>query len=183
MSAMAKRLYCLLPFLFTALFSLSIQATAQAAAQAPRRFSLNRFENNFCRGKARLQDCSDSPVMDQVLAGGKSSVAVLISQLTETHKTDAPVEDFWSYTTSGDVAFILLTDLFTDKDGASSTLPQALGWGSINAGCDNGDEGCWRKYVRDHGIRTVQQSWQNAWQANQDRIVWDSDARCFRIAK
>lgn len=179
MPAMAMRISCLLLLLVTTLFCLSVNAPAQA----PRRFLLTHFENNFCRGKARLQDCGDSPVMDQVLAGGKSSIPVLISQLTETHRTGAPAEDFWTYTTSGDVAFMLLTDLFTDRDGTTSTLPTALGWEGITGGCNEGAETCWRKYVRDHGIKSVQQSWQNAWQANQDHIVWDSDAHCFRLAK
>jgi hypothetical protein len=183
MSVVPKHPTCLLLILLSAVFSLSIQALAQSAEQAPRHFSLSQFENNFCRGKARMQDCGDSPVMDQVLAGGKSSIPILISQLPETRKTGSPIEDFWSYTTAGDVAFILLTDLFTDKDGASPTMPQALSWTNITAGCDDGDEGCWRKYVHDHGIRAVQQSWENAWQANQGRIVWDSDARCFRLGK
>jgi hypothetical protein len=179
MLAMAKRAFRLLLLFATATSWLSVPAPAQA----PRRFSLTHFENNFCRGKARLQDCGDSTVMDQILAGGKSSIPVLISQLTETRRTDAPAEDFWSYTTSGDVAFLLLTDLFTDKNGSTSTLPQAVGWESVNAGCDDGAEACWRKYLRDHGIRSVQQSWQNTWQANQDRIVWDADAHCFRLTK
>lgn len=179
MTAMAKYTFCWALSLVTALSCVS----GTTLAQAPRRFLLTHFENNFCRGKARLQDCGDSAVMDQVLAGGKSSIPILISQLTETHRTEAPAEDFWTYTTSGDVAFMLLTDLFTDKDGTTSTLPQALGWESINGGCNDGAETCWRKYLRDHGIKSVQQSWQNAWQANQDRIVWASDARCFRLTK
>jgi hypothetical protein len=179
MLAMAKRR--LGPFLLLVVASFCFSVGTQA--QTPRRFLLTHFENNFCRGKARLQDCGDNPVMDQILAGGKSSIPVLISQLTETHKTEAPAEDFWTYTTSGDVAFMLLTDLFTDKDGTTSTLPQALGWNSINAGCNDSAEDCWRKYLRDHGIKSVQQSWQNAWQANQDRIAWDPTASCFRVAK
>ena len=84
----------------------------------------------------------------------KWSIPVLISQLTETTRTEEPILDFWPYTTSGDVAFMFLNDLFTDIDGESSTISGVPNWKEIMSGCDGAAEDCWRKYLRKRGIRS-----------------------------
>ena len=169
---------------FRMAFIIAAMACFQTAvAQVPHKFALDRFEHESCRGKGRLQECDDNPVMKKVLAAGSPSIPVLISQLDETSRTKEPIEDFWNYTTSGDVAFIILTDLFTDKDGKSFTMPGVPNWDMIMAGCNKAAEACWRKYIHKHGIRSLQQSWQAAWEADRDRVVWDDDARCFRLKK
>jgi hypothetical protein len=152
-------------------------------AQVPHRFALDHFENKSCRGKGRLQECNDGPVMRQILAKGTESIPVLISQLGETSRTPAAIEDFWGFTTSGDVAFIILTDLFTDSDGKSFTMPSVPNWETVMTGCRENAEFCWREYVREKGIKSLQQSWQAAWKANRDRVIWDGEARCFRLKK
>ena len=173
------------PHLFRgACFMLVLLSCVQIVApQVLSRFNLERFENQSCRGRGRLQDCGDSPVMKQVLAAGSQSIPVLISQLDETSRTKVPIEDFWNYTTSGDVAFILLTDLFTDKDEKSFMMPGVPNWDRIMSGCSQNAEACWRNFVHVNGIKSLQQSWQNAWQINHDRVFWDADARCFRLKK
>jgi hypothetical protein len=153
-----------------------------APSQVPHRFPLESMRGGIPE-KGRLQDIGDNAVISQVLAAGKSSIPVLISQLTESARTKEPIEAFWSYTASGDIAFMFLNDLFTDKDLKSSTMPDAPNWEKIMAGCNGNAEACWRKYVQRRGIRSVQHSWQTAWETNQDRIVWDPDSRCFRLRK
>ena len=168
--------------LCSAFFMLALASCLQVAvAQVPHRFALDRFENKLCRGKGRLQECDNNPVMRQVLTAGSGSIPVLISQLDETRRTKAPIEDYWNYTTSGDVAFILLTDLFTENDGKSFTMPGVPNWDKIMSGRKGNAETCWRNYVRKNGIRSLQQSWQSAWETNRNRVVWDADARCFRL--
>ena len=44
-------------------------------------------------------------------------------------------------------------------------------------------ETCWRNYVRKNGIRSLQQSWQIALETDRDRVIWDANARCFRVKK
>jgi hypothetical protein len=150
--------------------------------QLPHKFPLDQFAP-LCRAKGRVQDCPYDPVTKQVLAAGNRAIPVLISQLTETDRTRTPALDFWSYTTSGDVAFIFLTDLFTDKDLSSSTVPHVPTWEKIMSGCSDNAEACWRKYIRKNGIRSVQRSWQSAWERNRNQIVWDPESRCFRLRK
>jgi hypothetical protein len=160
-----------------------ISWTQTALAQTPHRFALDRFVNESCRGTGRLQECDQNPVTKQILLAGSLAIPVLISQLDETIRTKKPIEDFWSYTTSGDVAFIILTDLFTDKDGKSFTMPGVPNWDQIMAGCNGNAEACWRDYAYKKGVRSLQQSWRTAWEANRDRVVWDDGAQCFRLKK
>ncbi len=160
---------------------IALSCGSSLVSQIPHKFSLSQF--GHCPVKGRIQECDDDPITRQVLAGGKSSIPVLISQLTETMRTKEPVIDFWSYTTSGDVAFFFLTDLFTDKDWQTSTMPGIPNWEKIMSGCKEAAEPCWRKYIRKNGIRSVQQAWQVAWETNRDRVVWDPDNRCFRLRK
>ena len=166
-------------FLFALLY-----CTQGAVSQVPPRFALNQFDEFACRAKGRLQDCSaNNPITRQVLAADKRSIPVLISQLTETTRTQEPIIDFWAYTTSGDIAFMFLTDLFTDKDGESFTMPGVPNWENTRSGCNGTAETCWRSYVRKKGIKFVQQTWQTAWETNQSRIIWDPASRCFRLHK
>jgi hypothetical protein len=118
----------------------------------------------------------------QVLAGGIASIPVLISQLIEESRTRKPVEDFWNYTSSGDVAFIVLNDLFTDTDGKTMTIPGVPDWEAVMTGCSENAEKCWRLYVHRYGMSSIQRAWQIAWNSNQSRIFWDPTARCFRLA-
>jgi hypothetical protein len=93
------------------------------------------------------------------------------------------IEDFWSYTTSGDIAFFLLTDLFTDKDERSFTLPGVPDWDTIMADCNETAETRWRRYVQSHGIASLQRAWRTAWDRTKDNIVWDPVGCCFRVVK
>ena len=54
--------------------------------------------------------------MQQILADGKDAIPILISQLTETAITKNQIADYWIGTRSGDIAFVVLNDRFTDHD-------------------------------------------------------------------
>jgi hypothetical protein len=79
------------------------------------KYPLTQFNNEGCMAKGRVEYCSGS-VMHQILADGKNAIPVLISQLTETARTKYQIADYWGDTRSGDVAYAILTDLFTDED-------------------------------------------------------------------
>jgi hypothetical protein len=165
------------------LFLLGIAVADPAQVQGQqRKFLLSKFDNFGCRSKGRTQDCSGK-VMQEILAGGKSSIPILISQLTDTALTEEPIEDYWGHTNSGDVAYIVLTDLFLDADWETFNMPGVPDWPTVMKGCDLGAEGCWRKYLRKHGRKSVQQAWLRAWNLWKDRVYWEPTARCFRISK
>jgi hypothetical protein len=166
--------------------SLCLPAFAQGAIQLPKAFPLLNFDevNRTCRAKGRLQDKEycDSKTMDQIIAGGKASAPILISQLTDTRPLKEPIFDYWNRMTVGDVAAFVLQNLFTDSDWRTFTVPGIDEWRN-GCGEQNPAEVCWEAYVKKHGRTYIQAKWQSAWIANKDRLYWDESARCFRLRK
>ena len=136
------------------------------------KYSLTQFDNSGCMAKGRVQDCSSGTVMQQILADGKNAIPILISQLTETAKTKNEIADYWGDTRSGDVAFVVLNDLFTDDDLQTFGMP-----GVPNSAA----QACWDEYLRKHGRMPVKQAWQRAWNLDKNEIYWDAKARCFQV--
>lgn len=169
-------------------FLLVIHAGMPAAAQShpdkSEAFPLLKFDEaaGTCRAKGRLQDkdyCA-SATMDAIVARGKEAVPILISQLTDARAVKEPIFDFWNRMTVGDIANSILRDLFTDSDWTTFNLPGVKSWDNS---CKDPAETCWRRFVKAHGRRFIQRQWLTAWNANEDRIYWDVDARCLRLRK
>lgn len=166
--------------------SLAVSAPCQtvpaSASHATRvkKFPLWKFDENGCRAKGRLQDkeyCS-SRMMDQIIAAGKDAIPVLISQIIESRPLKRPIYDYWSFNTTGDLAFFILNDLFLDSDWKTFNLP---GVESPWEGCKDAAENCWTSFLKRRGRKFLQEQWQKAWEANKTRIYWDEKARCFRL--
>ncbi len=157
----------------------------QSALPKRKEFPLWKFNEMTvypsCRAKGRLQDKGycDSKLMDEIIAQGKASIPILISQLTDTRRTKQPIYDYWTYTTAGDIAHFILEDLFTDSDWTTLNMP---GLGSLHEKCDDGAESCWRRFLKKHGRKFVRDQWLAAWETNKDRVYWDENARCFRVS-
>jgi hypothetical protein len=145
------------------------------------KYALTQFDNYGCRAKGRVQDCSGK-VMREILADGKDAIPILISQLTETTRTKEQIADYWGDTRSGDVAYVVLTDLFTNSDGQTFEMPGVPDWPTVMKACDKTAQGCWDEYLRKHGRVSVKQAWQRAWDLRKDQIYWESTARCFRVS-
>jgi hypothetical protein len=148
----------------------------------PAKYPLTEFRNG-CMAKYRAQDCPPAPVLSQILADGKNAIPVLISQLTEMTPTKYQIADFWGPTRSGDVAFVVLIDLFTDSDLRTFGMPGVTDWSAVDKGCNEAAQACWDKYLRKHGRMSVRQSWQRAWDLHKNEIHWDAKAKCFRVSK
>ncbi|MGB7436008.1 MAG: hypothetical protein WBR26_23155 [Candidatus Acidiferrum sp.] len=134
-----------------------------------------------CRMMGRFQDKEycDSKVVDQVLALGKDAIPILISELTDDRKTKHSVYDLWKYTTAGDIANSLLSDLFTASDLTVAIMPEL---DPLQRDCEKPGEACWRKFLHKKGRKFVQEQWEAAWNAHKNNIYWDEKARCFRVA-
>jgi hypothetical protein len=146
------------------------------------KYPLTQFDNEGCMAKGRVQECSGT-VMQKILADGKNAVPVLISQLTETARTRYQIADYWGDTRSGDVAYVVLSDLFTDADMHTFGIPGVPDWTAVMKGCDSTAQGCWDEYLRKHGRMSVQQAWMRAWNLHKDKVYWDAKAQCFRVSK
>jgi hypothetical protein len=167
---------------FTLLISSFLMQSGHTQAKRAK-YSLTQFDNSGCMAKGRVQDCSSGTVMQQILADGKNAIPILISQLTETAKTKNEIADYWGDTRSGDVAFVVLNDLFTDDDLQTSGMPGVPDWSIVQKGCNRAAQICWDEYLRKQGRMTVKQAWQRAWNLHKKEIYWDAKARCFRLSK
>jgi len=147
------------------------------------RYALTKFGNEGCMAKGRVQDCSGSAVMRQILTDGKDAIPILISQLTERTPTETEIADYWFGTESGDVAYIVLTDLFTMPDEEKSQMPAVPDWTTVRKGCNTTAQSCWELYLRKHGRASVQRAWSSAWNLHKGQVHWDSKARCFRLSE
>jgi hypothetical protein len=145
------------------------------------KYPLTQFDNYGCMGKGRVQDCSGT-VMKEILADGKDAIPILISQLTDTTRTKNQIADYWGDTRSGDVAFVVLIDLFSDADG-KFYMPGVPDWPSLMKGCNAAAQDCWDQYLRKHGRMFVRRAWLRAWNLQKDQISWEPKTRCFRVAK
>lgn len=155
--------------------------TQSANTQAKRaKYPLTEFDNYGCMAKGRVQDCKGK-VMQLILADGKDAIPILISQLTETAVTKNQIADYWGGTRSGDVAFVVLNDLFTEPDLHTFGMPGVPDWSAVQKGCDRAAEACWDKYLRKNGRMSVRQAWLRAWNLHKSQIHWDVKAQCFRV--
>ncbi len=162
------------------LIFISVVFVAAELRAKTHKFPLASFDNTGCQSKARSQDCPNK-VMAEILMKGKDSIPILISQLTDSEQTKKPIEAQWSYTESGDVAYIVLISLFTTPKG-DFNLPDVPTWKNVIRGCNTSVEGCWREYLRKHGRERVQRAWLHAWKLHKDQISWDPKEKCFRVA-
>ena len=137
------------------------------------KYALTEFNNEGCMAKGRVQDCLGSPVMRQILADGKNAIPTLISQLTERMRAETEIADYWYGTESGDVAYIVLTDLFTIPDAEKSEMPNVPDWTVVRNGCTSTAQACWVEYLRKHGRMSVQRAWMCAWNLHKDQVLWD----------
>ena len=139
----------------------------------------------ICEDVGRIQDFP-SKVMDQIIAAGPKSVPVLIAMIGDARmaKTREPIICYWGGMTIGDIAFCLLSDLFTETNGSAiggrTTMPGA-GYEMLGA---SGDLPAWEQlhqYIRKHGRAALQAKWQGLWEKYKDQMFWDPKERCFKL--
>jgi len=116
--------------------------------------------------------------MDQIVADGKSAIPVLITQITDSRWIAEPVYDFWPRIRAGELAHFILQDLFVDENGEHGTMPALF----PPENCTEPAWVCWENFRKQHSLRAIQARWEAFWVANQQRIYWDKQARCFRVA-
>lgn len=155
-------------------------ASRQASSSRRKAYALQTWHNMTCRSKGRFQDreyCS-SAVIDQIVADGKSSIPILISQITDSRWIAEPVYDHWPRIRTGELAYFVLNDLFLDDTWEKSTMPELF----PQPKCNDPGWVCWDNFRKTHSLKELQARWMEFWMSNQDRIYWDDKARCFRLS-
>jgi hypothetical protein len=175
-----KRL-CFLPLLTLA----QLLGLAQYSLAESLKFDLSQIGfvldgKQICEDNGRLQDFP-SKMMNKIIGTGPGAIPVLITMLTDTRpvKTREPLICYWPAMTVGDVAFCLLSNLFSGPNG--TTLPGA-DWNDL-LGKDESDP-AWvqlSEYIRQHGRKSLQSKWEALWVKYKDKIVWSPSDRCFKL--
>src|SRR5687767_1364951 len=92
-----------------------------------------------------------------IVAHGKNAVPFLIGKLDDETELRQPVTSFWYEQYVGDVALIILIDLFQDRSEVDSTI-HGFGWDEfLERGGDStlmGEE-VLRRYIRKHGRKKI----------------------------
>jgi len=111
------------------------------------------------------------------VADGKSAIPVLILQITDRRWIAEPVYDYWPRIRTGELAYMILGDLFLDDTWEKSTMPPLF----PAKPCTDPGWVCWARFRKAHSLNDLQSHWMQFWKANQDRIYWDDKAHCFRL--
>jgi hypothetical protein len=167
--------------LLVTFLSTSTLAAGQTKQGHANTYPLSTWSNMTCRAKGRFQDrdyCS-SAVIDRIVADGKSAIPVLIAQITDSRWIAEPVYDFWPRIRTGDLAYFILENLFSDETWRHSTMPALF----PPENCAEPASVCWASFRKRHNLVEIQARWAAFWKANKGRIYWDEKARCFRLAR
>jgi hypothetical protein len=134
------------------------------------------------KGRVQDADYNHLPVVEQLIAHGKQSIPYLISKLDDETKIQGHVMDYWNDVRVGDVAFIILTDFFTDHTWQNTTIP-GVDWDEFLERGGNKDitaEQVLRNYISSHGRSKIKSRWQQIWDKYRDKVEWDQTERCFK---
>ena len=136
-------------------------------------------------GKGRIQDQEYQPKDPQIaaiLATGKDAIPLLIKALeSERPYKDSP-NSFWPNMVEGDVALIVLSDLFLDPTWQRSALPE-LCWDNLleRKGLDVPAWDLLHAFVTVHGRVAVANRWRQVWEKEGPKVQWDHGGRFFKV--
>mgnify|MGYP000926760891 CR=1 FL=1 len=133
------------------------------------------------KGRVQDKDYNQIEIIDRLVAMQTQAIPFLIDKLTDETQINRPVIDFWSEVAVGDVALIILTDLFTDQSWTNTTIPNVSWDAMLERKTQNiSSEELLRQYIRQHGRKAIQQKWTKIWDAYRDKLYWDEKDRCFK---
>ena len=134
------------------------------------------------KGRVQDRDYNNLPVVENLIAHGREAVPFLIGKLDDEAEIKDHVFDYWSDVRVGDVAFVILTDFFTDATWQKTTIP-GVGYdmflGRTNPNITG--EGVMRNYIAKHGRHDITTRWRAIWAQYQERVYWDENDRCFKL--
>lgn len=134
------------------------------------------------KGRVQDKDYNNIEMIDRLVAMQVHAIPFLIDKLTDETKIKHPVADFWQQVTVGDVAFIILTDFFTDSSWTKTTIP-GVGWDEMLERKDQAETGeqTLRRFIVRHGRKVIKERWAKVWNENRDKLYWDKKERCFKL--
>ncbi len=137
--------------------------------------------------KGRKQDKTYNPdlkTIDDLIASGPIAIPFLCEKLLDDTKIEGQVVDYWPDLRVGDLALIILCDLFLMKDWQTSSVP-GMRWDDILEREDKNTpvSTLLKKYIKTHGRAELRNRIERLLNPYQLRFEWDDQERCFRPRK
>ncbi len=132
--------------------------------------------------KGRIQDTSRSSVVAALVKTGPAVIPFLVSKLEDNTEVNGHIFDYWPWVAVGDVAFVLLVDFFTNRDGVA-TVPGLTFDGVL--GRTNQDVPAWdllSDFVRQNGRAGLKREVERTLNLDKARYAWDASEQCFSPA-
>jgi len=147
--------------------------------------AFNLLEIGHIGGKGRIQDQEyrpSNPQITAILALGKEAIPLLIEALESGRPYDNPPLDFWPMMVEGDMALVVLSNLFLDPTWRQSALPE-LCWDNLleRTSEDVTAYDLLNGFVKSHGRAELTRRWRQAWTQYGSKVRWDSAGKYFRV--
>jgi hypothetical protein len=121
--------------------------------------------------------------MEQIVNTRHAAVPVLIDMLTDQRRNRGSenIVCFWGEVSRGELAFMVLTDLFLDSTWTKATVPGA-DWSMLDPDPDDTAGFVrFRDYIEKNGSKSLQLKWRTLWSEYKDKVYWDEKERCFML--
>jgi len=135
------------------------------------------------KGRVQDTDYNHLPVVESLIAHGNEAIPFLINKLDDETRMKDHVFNAGSEVHVGDVAFVILTDFFTDPTWQKTTIP-GVDYDVFLQRTPNSNvagEQLLRNYIAKHGRHDITKRWRNIWAQYKDLVHWDEHERCFRL--
>jgi hypothetical protein len=132
------------------------------------------------QAKGRVQD-DRQPVIDTLIKAGPSATSFLVSKLEDRSRVRRQVLDFWPAMDVGQVALMVLCDLFTLPDLKTPTIA-GLTWDEVleNANQDLPAWTVYENFIARYGREGLRAKVERLLAPHEGKLSWDTSARCFR---
>jgi len=148
-----------------------------------RAFDLMRIARLGDKGRVQDQEYrSRDPQITAILALGKDAIPLLIDEIESERPYKYPPAPYWPRMVEGDVALVVLSDLFLDLTWQRSTLPE-LCWDNL-LGRTFQETPAWElvdQFVKLNGRPELARRWRQAWLQEGAKMKWDPAGQYFKV--
>ena len=166
------------------LFGLAAVIATSASAPPDLPVDLTRIGHISSKGRVQDSQYNNLPVVNSLIQAGPAAIPFLVGKLDDDTEIREDVLDFWPRVTVGDVALVILCDLFRTADWKASTVP-GLEWDALLERTDPEAPG-WvvlQNFLAHHGRRGLRERVEELLKPYEGSLAWDANERCFMPIK
>ena len=160
-----------------------VLATWLSTGTAPTAPSVDLRQMGHVSSKGRVQDkeYNDIALVNELVTLGPAAIPLLVSKLDDPTPIERRVFDFWGTAHVGDVALVILCNLFRRSDWKSTTVP-GMDWDTLLERKGRGDTGygLLHAFLKKHGRPGLRRKVEGVLERYKGRFVWDDAERCFK---